>query len=547
MALTLSSMVQYLPESPQLVKDATASLQRLMSTLSANRPITAKLLKLFGITTLMFAATQIVRRAYYSLLFKSRRYPPGPIGLPFFGCFFARWPLHNLAFPSKWPCKMAAQYPRLCMFPYGPWSYGVLINDKALIAALSKEAQFATRPPFWARMATNEIPAAFSNINGPEMLRRRKIFMSTITAMTDSRFFADYVQQNILHKIMFPAIDRAIADNDAKWDSVWDSCFSLTFNTIFGASFGQRTLDLHDAKYLEFKTHTETVFKGIQVFFMLGVLAPGFMERAAKGKTKGDDDAQPHQVRIRTILTSWLNERSEREIISGEDSYVDRMMASDLDTATAVSEIMVAFQAGAHTTCASLVSQIYTLAKYPKVQEQIYAQLKDLYGDEETIAMADASDYRKLKKGASFLRAFVEETWRLPISGMGNPRELLEDFEVPGTNYVLPKGALIEFNGPALVRDTKTWRTPNEFDIMNFIGDDGQTFRNPMGSGLDPVFGFGLRNCPAKNLARKENLYTVAYLVYNFKFAGPKGQGDTEFKVPFFSVKPEFPLTVKRR
>jgi len=412
-------------------------------------------------------------------------------------------------------------------------------SDKKLIAQLSNLPEFSTRPPFWAHITIHDHRPNFSMINGPEAVRRRKIFMSTITAMTDSRFFANYVQENILSKIMFPAIDRAIAEQSGKWDTVWDSCFSLTFNTIFGASFGQRTLDWKDEKYLQFKKVTEEQFKGIMVFFMLGVLAPNWMERQA-AKAKGDDY---DSVRMHAILTEWLKSRTSE---SAEESYVDKMLASDLDTETAISEILLTFQAGAHTTCASMVNQLYTLAKHPRVQEKVYAQLKELYGDVERIEMSDVGDYRKLQK-ATFLRAFVEETWRLPVSGFGNPRQLLADVEVPGTNYVLPKGALIEFNGPSLARDPKTWRTPNEFDIGNYLGENGKTFKNPIGLGLDPVFGYGLRNCPAKNLARKENLYTIAYLVFNYKFGGPKGADDTDFEVPFFSQKPGFALTVTRR
>ena len=233
-----------------------------------------------------------------------------------------------------------------------------------------------------------------------------------------------------------------------------------------------------------------------------------------------------------------------------EDSYVDKMLSAEheLDAETALSDIVVTFQAGAHTTCASLVYQLYTLAKHPEVQRRIYGQLKQLYGAADTIEMSEAGDYRKLQK-ATFLRAFVEEAWRLPLSGMGNARELAEDVEVQldDKSYLLPKGALVEFNGVALARDDEIWRTPLEFDIANFLGDDAKTFKNPLGSGLDPVFGHGLRNCPARNLARKENLYTIAYLVYNFKLSGPQGPDDIDFKIPYFSQKPTFPLTVTRR
>ena len=112
--------------------------------------------------------------------------------------------------------------------------------------------------------------------------------------------------------------------------------------------------------------------------------------------------------------------------------------------------------------------------------------------------------------------------------------------------YVLPKGALIEFNGPFLVRNKENgFKNPLEFDINNFL-DDNDRFKNPMASDLG-VFGFGKRNCPGMALARKENLFAIAFLVYNYKFCGPEGAGDVDFEVPRFSTKPSFPLHVTKR
>ena len=166
-----------------------------------------------------------VHRAYYSLYFKYKRYPPGPVGLPFLGMWLSRWNLLNY---YAFPVQIARDYPQLCMYPYGPWSYGVMINDKRLMVRLSKMEQFASRPPWWSRMSPNNFPNAFTNINGSEMARRRRIFMSTIAIMTNSQFFASFVQQNIKRRILFPALERAIAEEGGKWNNIWDTSFSLS-------------------------------------------------------------------------------------------------------------------------------------------------------------------------------------------------------------------------------------------------------------------------------------------------------------------------------
>ena len=170
----------------------------------------------------------------------------GPIGIPFFGVFLSRWNLRNW---MRFPLEIGRKYPTICMYPYGPWSYGVMMTDKAMIRKYSKMDAFTNRPPFWAQTAPPNEPPPHSTINGGDMWERRKLFQSTMVSMTDSKFFSEFVRTNIREKLLFPSVDRAIAEKHGLWEGedVWDAVYSFTFNTIYGASFGQSTLDPLDA------------------------------------------------------------------------------------------------------------------------------------------------------------------------------------------------------------------------------------------------------------------------------------------------------------
>jgi len=87
------------------------------------------------------------------------------------------------------------------------------------------------------------------------------------------------------------------------------------------------------------------------------------------------------------------------------------------------------------------------------------------------------------------------------------------------------------------------WKTPSEFDIENYLDKDGK-LKNPA-VGLE-VFGHGKRNCPAMQLARKEQFFAVAMIIYHYKVCGPKGEGDVDFEA-MARGKPSFPLTVFKR
>merc|ERR1712241_1025569 len=240
------------------------------------------------------------------------------------------------------------------------------------------------------------------------------------------------------------------------------------------------------------------------------------------------------------------------QIKSDEPSYIDMMFDSGLDRETAVSDILLAFQAGAHTTAMSITMTLYALAKHPGIQEKIHKELRQWNGDKDELVLTQTEDFKKLHDNSHLLRAFIEETWRLrllPLFGNGLPRQLRDDFkmevELNGKKdyYMLPKGAFVDFNGAGLAPLEKMgWKTPLEFDIENYLDQNGK-FK---AVGLD-VFGYGRRKCPAMQLARKEIFFAVAIMLYHYKFCGPKGEGDVDFEAAKVLGKPSFPLTVLKR
>jgi len=317
--------------------------------------------------------------------------------------------------------------------------------------------------------------------------------------------------------------------------------------TIYGASFGPETvLDPKDEDYLEMKRIITEQMATILWFFMMTALAPGYMKKVAKRDEGGQ------QTRQREILLKWIERRENSKVKSEEPSFIDMMFQSNVDKETAISDIVMTFAAGAHTTAAGVVNQLYTLAKYPNVQQQIYDELRKINGDKDELEMTKKEDFRRLHENAHTLRAFIEETWRLPLISTGNPRTLADDFkmevEINGKKdfYILPKGAFVDFNGPYLTRSKQSgWKTPLAFDIGNYLDKNGK-FRNPV-SGLD-CFGYGGRDCPGMQLARKENMFAIALILYDYKICGPKGDGDVDFNVPWFGVvPPPFSLTMIKR
>ena len=89
-------------------------------------PYLVKIIRIFGGTASLFIATQMIRRIWYSAYHKYKKYPPGPIGIPFFGCLFT-------SMSPDWQRNMAKTYGPICCYPIGPLRYGILINDMELM------------------------------------------------------------------------------------------------------------------------------------------------------------------------------------------------------------------------------------------------------------------------------------------------------------------------------------------------------------------------------------------------------------------------------
>merc|ERR1712173_282499 len=193
------------------------------------------------------------------------------------------------------------------------------------------------------------------------------------------------------------------------------------------------------------------------------------------------EDADGKARKMRSIMMQWIEKRERAQIKSDEPSYIDMMFESGLDRETAVSDVLLAFQAGAHTTAMSITLQLYALAKHPDIQERIFQELRRSNGDKDELVLTQKEDFKKLYDNAHLLRAFMEETARLSFIGIGNPRQLQDDFkmevELNGKKdyYMLPKGAFVDFNAANLALSEKMgWKTPLEFDIGNYLDKNGK-------------------------------------------------------------------------
>ncbi len=114
-----------------------------------------------------------------------------------------------------------------------------------------------------------------------------------------------------------------------------------------------------------------------------------------------------------------------------------------------VANAMQMFMAGYETTSTILSMALYHLAKNPSVQERLRQEVEDHAGSGDNKDF----DYNTLQNKLPYLDAVLKEasrSWPLTVV----ERECVKDYKVPGTDFVIPKGMLVQLPTMAIMQVT---------------------------------------------------------------------------------------------
>ncbi len=177
-------------------------------------------------------------------------------------------------------------------------------------------------------------------------------------------------------------------------------------------------------------------------------------------------------------------------------------------------------------TSASLLSwSIYSLVKYPGMQERLLQELIDHGADGEKAWTHD--EVHALK----FLDCFVKETQRMHSPSFQTARNAKKDVVLPG-GYLVPAGAVVNPCFPSMHKNPAHWDNPLRFDPDRWA--DRLVASNAARKGLYTPFAGGGRGCVGFNLALMEVKMVLIELVYHYEFEDASTEAviyDPEFLV----------------
>ncbi|XP_074657359.1 cytochrome P450 2E1-like [Tubulanus polymorphus] len=149
------------------------------------------------------------------------------------------------------------------------------------------------------------------------------------------------------------------------------------------------------------------------------------------------------------------------------------------------------FVAGSETTSTSLRWSLLLMCANPEVQNKVQEEIDSVIGRDRLPSIED-----KLKM--PYTDAVILEILRVGTLVTLVPHRATETTTLRG--YTVKKDALVIANLWALHRDKNVWPNPDQFDVGNFIDNDGQ----PINRDKIAVFSIGKRQCAGESLAKME-------------------------------------------
>lgn len=174
--------------------------------------------------------------------------------------------------------------------------------------------------------------------------------------------------------------------------------------------------------------------------------------------------------------------------------------------AEALDETLTILLAGHDTTAIILAWALYHVGRNPAVRARLSAEI--------AAACPDGSfDPRNIER-LPYLRAVIDETFRLDGISRGLMRRLKRDMEIEG--YGLPAGTVVLAYPFAVIRDPKRFASPEAFDPEQMLGKKMRPHE------FTP-FGGGYRRCAGAAFAEYELALLIARIVQRVELQTPAG------------------------
>ncbi|KAL0840546.1 hypothetical protein ABMA28_015764 [Loxostege sticticalis] len=214
-----------------------------------------------------------------------------------------------------------------------------------------------------------------------------------------------------------------------------------------------------------------------------------------KNKTESDNEYDLGNYQTKTFLDHLIN------LSGGEEGYTNLELRE---------ETLTLAVAGTDTSAVATGFTMTLLAKYPHIQEKVYQELHEIFGDSERPLVKE--DLLKMK----YLDRVVKETMRLYPPVPMIIRKVEQDLKLP-SGHLLPAGAIVAIQIWGVHHDAKYWGpTVEEFDPDRFLPE---RFNLAHPCSFMP-FSHGPRNCVGYQYAIMSVKSVLSAVIRRYKLVG---------------------------
>ena len=527
---------------------------------------------------------RIARKGLIGAMSKS---PPQLHGLPIVGSLFTM-----LIWKNEFREKLLPRYGDLVSYNLVNLKF-YKINE---INLLSKVFKLAYRRPPTSALVFENVGAEpdfgeINNDNNKKWEYRRKKFMSSLTKVLNSARLDENLSK-ILEMVTFDHLDSQLMNDNLNLGSESKSNINsfllyprelvrnITFNVIYLAMFG-KILKLDDKVFNEYNNAVLHVSQNM-MFAWVASMSPYWMNKVS-GLSKKEKIFQVAAKKVTDLIRNdYRNENgsgaagvpSLAQCYRGDDNISQDMIIGDF---------LITILGGTDTTAHAVEVGMLLLAKYPKIQEILYNELKTEFGDSGKFSLSKVLNVPQF-------RAFIFETLRIACpSPDETPRMSKKDIrclkfrdtgkiicEFADSNvwkqntynsnnivydYIIEKGCIVEGNLSYLLRcDKSVWNDnknanvdPSELNLNHWLKYNGKENKYHFYRNKNSIpFGIGARECPGQSLAMKEMYVFFGNLILKYQISEKNNNPDAmQIKYSFgdvvAKVEPQIPLRIARR
>ncbi|KAI3690366.1 hypothetical protein L2E82_48384 [Cichorium intybus] len=452
-------------------------------------------------------------------LYRKRRLPPGPIGLPIIGNL-----LDLGSKPHESLSKLAHKYGPFMTIRLGTITSVVASTPDAArqVLQLNDEACSSRRVPDVISAMKNPDAAVLWMPPHNTWRAIRKALNIYLTNRQKLDSLSDLRQNVVAGMVEFL---QESGEKKASVD-IGQLAFAVALNQLSNTIFSQNVTSYDSDNIAGFKSAVETCmemlgkFNIADIFPVLKPLDPQNIRSQAKSAFNWLDE----------VIEGFVSERLKNRVLevptSGDmlDSLLDYSRENEaIFNLQHIKALLVdLFIAGTDTASNTITWAMTELFLNPDMLSRVREEVSQIVGDDRKIKEAKILDL-------PYLDAVIKETMRLHLAApLLAPHKT--ETQVKLGNYIVPPNTQIFVNAWAMAQDPRYWKNPMVFMPERFLTNNvdykGQHFE------FIP-FGSGRRRCPGMPLAHRMVRLIVASFVYHFDWELPHAREEMDMNCTF--------------